>query len=110
MGSVAEAPRERAPRDLLEVWRARSVRLLKRSIRSEHPTRDGMRIEDMVDRVVSRFIGTKHERDIKKITPKIAAINELAGEYEKITASPNKEKSASLKFQVTERLGNADPA
>jgi len=69
-----------------------------------------MRIEDMVDRVVSRFIGTKHERDIKRLTPKIAAINELAGEYEKLTDSEIKEKSASLKFQVTERLGNADPA
>ena len=64
----------------------------------------------MVDRVVSRFIGTKHERDIKRLTPKIAAINELAGEYEKLTDSEIKEKSASLKFQVTERLGNADPA
>jgi len=69
-----------------------------------------MRIEDMVDRVVSRFIGTKHERDIKRLTPKIAAVNELAGEYEKLTDSEIKEKSASLKFQVTERLGNADPA
>jgi len=64
----------------------------------------------MVDRVVSRFIGTKHERDIKRLTPKIAAINELAGEYEKLTDSEIKEKSASLKFQVTERLANADPA
>jgi preprotein translocase subunit SecA len=69
-----------------------------------------MRIEDMVDRVVSRFIGTKHERDIKRLTPKIAAVNELAGEYEKLTDSEIKEKSASLKFQVTERLGSADPA
>ena len=33
-----------------------------------------MRIEDMVDRVVSRFIGTKHERDIKRLAPKVAAI------------------------------------
>ena len=68
-----------------------------------------MRIEDIVNRVVSRFIGTKHERDIKRLTPRIAAINELASEYEKLTDSEIKEKSASLKFQVTERLGNADP-
>ena len=63
----------------------------------------------MVDRVVSRFIGTKHERDIKRLTPKIAAINELAGEYEKLTDSEIKEKSASLKFQVTERLAAPIP-
>ena len=68
-----------------------------------------MRIEDIVNRVVSRFIGTKHERDIKRLTPKIAGINELASEYEKLTDSEIKERSASLKFQVTERLGNADP-
>ena len=69
-----------------------------------------MRIEDMVDRVVSRFIGTKHERDIKRLAPKVAAINELAGEYERLTDSDIKEKSAQLKAQVTERLGNADLA
>ena len=69
-----------------------------------------MRIEDMVDRVVSRFIGTKHERDIKRLAPKLAAINELAGEYERLTDSDIKEKSAQLKPQVTERLGNADPS
>jgi len=69
-----------------------------------------MRIEDMVDRVVSRFIGTKHERDIKRLAPKIAAINELASECERLTDSEIREKSAQLKAQVTERLGNADPA
>ena len=69
-----------------------------------------MRIEDMVDRVVSRFIGTKHERDIKRLAPKIAAINELASECERLTDSEIREKSAQLKAQVTERLGNADPS
>ncbi len=64
----------------------------------------------MVDRVVSRFIGTKHERDIKRLAPKITAINELASDYERLTDSEIREKSAQLKAQVTERLGNADPA
>ena len=64
----------------------------------------------MVHRVVSRFIGTKHERDIKRLAPKIAAINELAGECERLSDSEIHEKSAQLKAQVTERLGNADPS
>jgi preprotein translocase subunit SecA len=68
-----------------------------------------MRIEDMVDRVVSRFIGTKHERDIKRLAPKVVAINELAGEYERLTDSDIREKSAQLRAQVTDRLGNAHP-
>ena len=26
-----------------------------------------MKVEDVIDKVVSRFIGTKHERDIKRL-------------------------------------------
>ena len=69
-----------------------------------------MRIEDMVDRVVSRFIGTKHERDIKRLAPKVVAINELVGEFERLTDSEIREKSAQLKAQVTDRLGKAEPS
>ena len=41
-----------------------------------------MRVEEIFDRVVARFIGTKHERDIKRIMPLVAAINALASERE----------------------------
>ena len=34
-----------------------------------------MEAAQILDRVVARFIGTKHERDIKKLMPVIAAIN-----------------------------------
>jgi preprotein translocase subunit SecA len=34
-----------------------------------------MDVAKVVDRVVASFIGTKHERDIKKLQPLIAAIN-----------------------------------
>src|SRR5258708_1880431 len=34
-----------------------------------------MEAAQILDRVVARFIGTKHERDIKKLQPVIAAIN-----------------------------------
>jgi len=34
-----------------------------------------MDVAKVVDTVVARFIGTKHERDIKKLMPAIAAIN-----------------------------------
>jgi len=30
----------------------------------------------ILDRVVARFIGTKHERDVKKLQPSVGAINE----------------------------------
>ena len=69
-----------------------------------------MRIEDMVDRVVSRFIGTKHERDIKRLAPHIAAINELSSDYERLSDSEITERSAQLKTQVSERLVGAEPS
>jgi preprotein translocase subunit SecA len=34
-----------------------------------------MEAAQILDRVVARFIGTKHERDVKKLQPVIAAIN-----------------------------------
>ena len=36
-----------------------------------------MEVAQVVDKVVARFIGTKHERDIKKLQPLVAAINAL---------------------------------
>jgi preprotein translocase subunit SecA len=69
-----------------------------------------MRIENVVDRVVARFIGTKHERDIKRLAPKVAGINQLAAEYERLSDSDILAKTAQLKLEVTERLGDADPA
>jgi preprotein translocase subunit SecA len=69
-----------------------------------------MRIEDMVDRVVARFIGTKHERDIKRLAPQVAAINQLATEYERLADSEIKEKARQFKAEVSQRLGDADSA
>ena len=56
-----------------------------------------MRVEDMVDRVVSRFIGTKHERDVKRLTPTVAAINALAPDYERLSDAEIRAKPCSSK-------------
>ncbi|HEX3992308.1 MAG TPA: hypothetical protein VHX39_14145, partial [Acetobacteraceae bacterium] len=68
-----------------------------------------MRVEDIVDRVVSRFIGTKHERDVKRLTPTVSAINALAADYERLSDSEILEKSLQLRAEVQKRLGTADP-
>ena len=68
-----------------------------------------MRVEDIVDKVVSRFIGTKHERDVKRLTPTVTAINALAPDYERLSDAELREKSLQLKAEVQKRLGNADP-
>jgi preprotein translocase subunit SecA len=65
-----------------------------------------MRVDTMIDRVVARFIGTKHERDVKQIQPLVDAINALAPEYEKLSDAQFLEKTAELRTQVKERLGD----
>jgi preprotein translocase subunit SecA len=65
-----------------------------------------MRVDTMIDRVVARFIGTKHERDVKQIQPLVNAINALAPEYEKLNDAQFLEKTAELRTQVKENLGD----
>jgi preprotein translocase subunit SecA len=60
----------------------------------------------MIDRVVARFIGTKHERDLKLIQPLVNAINALDPEYEKLTDEQLLEKTVQLRAGVRERLGD----
>ncbi|MBZ5699225.1 MAG: preprotein translocase subunit SecA [Acidobacteriia bacterium] len=59
----------------------------------------------MIDQVVARFIGTKHERDLKQIQPLVNAINTLAPEYEQLSDAQLLEKTTALRTQVKERLG-----
>jgi preprotein translocase subunit SecA len=65
-----------------------------------------MRIDTMIDGVVARFIGTKHERDLKQIQPLVNAINALAPEYEQLSDAQLLEKTTQLRAQVQERLGD----
>jgi preprotein translocase subunit SecA len=60
----------------------------------------------MIDRVVARFIGTKHERDLKLIQPLVTAINGLAPEYERLSDTDLLDKTKQLQAQVKERLGD----
>ena len=69
-----------------------------------------MDVAKIMDSVLARFIGTKHERDIKKLQPTVAAINALEDEIKRLTGDELKTRFASLKAEVTERLKDADPA
>jgi preprotein translocase subunit SecA len=64
-----------------------------------------MEIEKVIDRVVARFIGTKHERDVKQIQPLVDAINALAPDFENLTDEQILEKITELRGQVQDRLG-----
>jgi preprotein translocase subunit SecA len=69
-----------------------------------------MEVAQLLDRVVAGFIGTKHERDIKKLQPAVAAINVLESEIQSLTDEQLKERFLALRTQVQETLKDADPA
>ncbi len=69
-----------------------------------------MEVAQVLDRVVARFIGTKHERDIKKLQPVVAAINAQEPEVQALSDAQLKERFAALRTQVQEQLKDADPA
>ena len=69
-----------------------------------------MDVARIVDSVIARFIGTKHERDIKKMQPVVAAVNALEPEIQALSDEQLKERFAALKAQVQEELKDADPA
>jgi preprotein translocase subunit SecA len=43
-----------------------------------------MNVERVIDSVVARFIGTKHERDVKRIQPLVEATNALEPEFPRL--------------------------
>src|SRR5260370_28740530 len=69
-----------------------------------------MDVTKFIDRLIARFIGTKHERDIKKMRPVIAAINAREAEVQSLSDEDLKTRFAELRAKVQEQLKDADPA
>src|SRR6201997_5943625 len=67
-----------------------------------------MDVAKIVDGVVAKFIGTKHERDIKKLQPIVAAINAREPEVQAMSADELKAEFLKLKDEVQARLKDAD--
>src|SRR5712672_3548303 len=67
-----------------------------------------MDVAKILDRVVATFIGTKHERDIKKLQPIVAAINAKEVETQAMSGDALKAQFLKLKDEVQERLKDAD--
>jgi preprotein translocase subunit SecA len=68
-----------------------------------------MEAAQILDRVIAQFIGTKHERDVKKLQPIVAAINEREAPVRALTDEELKARFLALKEQVQEPLKDADP-
>ena len=69
-----------------------------------------MEVVQILDSVVARFIGTKHERDVKKLQPVVVAINAAEPEVQALSDEELKLRYAALRAEVQERLQDADPA
>src|ERR1700740_2581072 len=67
-----------------------------------------MDVAKIVDGVVAKFIGTKHERDIKKLQPVVAAINVREPEVQAMSDDELKAAFLKLKDEVQARLKDAD--
>ena len=64
----------------------------------------------ILDRVVATFIGTKHERDIKKLQSTIAAINAREPEMQQLSDDELKSQFARLREETQGRLRDFDPS
>src|SRR6202041_2781055 len=67
-----------------------------------------MDVEKLINGIVARFIGTKHERDVKAIQPMVAAINELEPEMKKLSDAEITARTLVLKAEVQGRLAGLE--
>ena len=74
------------------------------------PAQGIMDAAKVLDRVVATFIGTKHERDIKKLQPVVEAINAKEAEVRALSDEALKSVFAKLRDEVQDRLKDSDPA
>src|SRR5690348_15889118 len=68
-----------------------------------------MDVTKFIDNVIAFFVGTKHERDIKKLQPLVAAINALEPQMKALSDDDLKSRFGELKAQVVGQLKDADP-
>jgi preprotein translocase subunit SecA len=68
-----------------------------------------MDVEKVIDNVVARFIGTKHERDVKRVQPVVAEINAIEPEMKGLRDEDLAKRTAALKAEVEGRLEGVEP-
>src|ERR1700675_4165672 len=68
-----------------------------------------MDVAKLIDSVIARFIGTKHERDVKKLLPSVAAINEREAQVKLLGDDELKAQFQALKDPIRDQLKDLDP-
>jgi preprotein translocase subunit SecA len=60
---------------------------------------------DFVEKAIGAVIGTKHERDIKRMKPMLAAINGLESEFEALTDDQIRQRFVEMSVRVQDATG-----
>ncbi|MGB6844090.1 MAG: preprotein translocase subunit SecA [Candidatus Acidiferrales bacterium] len=68
-----------------------------------------MDVENLIESVIGRFIGTKHERDAKRLQPFVDEVNGLEPAMKVLTDEEVAAKTAELRAEVQEALREIDP-
>ena len=63
-----------------------------------------MEFEELGERISSFFVGNKHERDIKKLQPRVVRINALEPEIQRLSDDELRAKTDEFRAQVAERM------
>ena len=58
----------------------------------------------MINTFIGKIVGTKNERVIKRLRPKVAAINALESQMEKLTDAALRAKTDEFRQRIQERL------
>ena len=69
-----------------------------------------MEFDRIIDSFIARFIGTKHERDVKRISPLVVEINALEPRMKALSDAEMMAKTVEMKAQVTAALSEVEPS
>ncbi|MBS1852674.1 MAG: preprotein translocase subunit SecA, partial [Acidobacteria bacterium] len=59
----------------------------------------------MIQAIAAKIFGTKNERDVKRLMPRVAAINALEPEMQKLSDEQLRAKTEEFRGRIQERLG-----
>ncbi len=64
------------------------------------------RVSVLINTLLGKIFGTKNEREIKRLQPRVAAINALEPEMQKLSDDQLRAKTAEFRARIQERLGS----
>ena len=60
----------------------------------------------MINTLLGKVFGTKNEREVKRLQPRVAAINALEPEMQKLSDDELRAKTAEFRARIQERLSS----